>query len=555
MKPTDAVVMDNWFPGEDGCSIRPGYEPQSTGLGATVETLMAYESTTATKLFGFAGTTMWDCTTSGAAATAVVTGLTNAQWQYTLFTNSSGTWLIAVNGTDTPIVFNGTYYFRPGSGVGAAVSSITRAASTATVTTSTPHGLVTGNIITMTGATQPEYNITATITVTGGSTFTYTVTGAPATPATGAPTYTYTPSFTGVLLSDLITVTTHARRLWAVKKNSMEVWYGATDAVSGTLTKFDLGPVFQLGGYLMHMISWGVAGDTNAKGYAAFITSEGEIAIYEGDDPSSASTWGLKGVYRTGKPIGRKCWIKFGGDVLIMTDDGVFPLSQVILNNRAADTIATTRRISALYNQSLYEYRTTYGWEMCFFPLGSKLFVNVPTGTGFGQYVMNTNTGAWCTYSGLQASSWTTWDDNVVFGASDGTVYLAETGEDDDGDSITTDVVTSFQNFGASRQKRFTMARPTFVTEATFTPALGMMFDYSVTDPISYPSMTSRSSGTAWGSPWSSPWGATSFVAVANWQHVGGIGFTAAMRLKTNTKGFSVKWAATDFVYEPGGVL
>jgi hypothetical protein len=515
---------------------------------------MSYESTTTSILLGFAGTSLFDCTTPGVAVSKV-TGLTNAQWQYTLFTNSSGTWLVAVNGVDTPIVFNGTAYFRPGNGAGAPVSSITRASNTATVTTSSAHGLVTGNTISMTGATQPEYNITTAITVTGATTFTYTVTGAPATPATGSPSYTYIPALSGVVLANLITATTHARRLWFVEKTSMNVWYGATDAISGALTKFDLGPVFQLGGYLMHMISWGVAGDTNAKGYAAFITSEGEIAIYEGDDPSSSSTWGLRGVYRTGKPIGRKCWTKFGGDVLIMTDDGVFPLSQVVLNNRAADTIATTRKISALYNQSLLEYRNTYGWEMCFFPLGSKLFVNVPTGTGFGQYVMNTNTGAWCTYTGLQASSWCLWDDKVIFGGSDGSVYIAETGDDDNGDSITSDVVTSFQSFGAARQKRFTMARPTFVAEATFTPALGMMFDYSVSDPISYPSMTSRTSGTAWGSPWGSPWGATSFVAIANWQHVGGIGFTAAMRLKTNTKGFSVTWAATDFVFEGGGVL
>ena len=66
-----------------------------------------------------------------------------------------------------------------------AVTSISRSSSTATVTTTSPHGLATGNQVRVTGADQSDYNIVATITVTGASTFTYTVANAPATPATG----------------------------------------------------------------------------------------------------------------------------------------------------------------------------------------------------------------------------------------------------------------------------------------------------------------------------------------------------------------------------------
>lgn len=73
-----------------------------------------------------------------------------------------------------------------------AITSITRVSTTATVTTTAPHGLVTGDVVAITGATQTEYNINAVITVTGASTFTYTVSGTPATPATGAPVYATT---------------------------------------------------------------------------------------------------------------------------------------------------------------------------------------------------------------------------------------------------------------------------------------------------------------------------------------------------------------------------
>jgi hypothetical protein len=67
-----------------------------------------------------------------------------------------------------------------------AVTSITRVGSTATVTTTATNTLETGNTVVIAGAAETEYNGTFTVTVTvPGSVFTYTVTGTPATPATG----------------------------------------------------------------------------------------------------------------------------------------------------------------------------------------------------------------------------------------------------------------------------------------------------------------------------------------------------------------------------------
>lgn len=65
------------------------------------------------------------------------------------------------------------------------VTSLTRAGAVATATTDEPHGQITGQTVIITGAVETAYNVTATITVTGDSTFTYAVAGAPATPATG----------------------------------------------------------------------------------------------------------------------------------------------------------------------------------------------------------------------------------------------------------------------------------------------------------------------------------------------------------------------------------
>lgn len=71
------------------------------------------------------------------------------------------------------------------------VSSITRSSTTATVTTSSSHGLSANNYITIAGANETSYNGAFRITsVPSTTTFTYTVTGSPSTPATGTITAT-----------------------------------------------------------------------------------------------------------------------------------------------------------------------------------------------------------------------------------------------------------------------------------------------------------------------------------------------------------------------------
>ena len=70
------------------------------------------------------------------------------------------------------------------------VSSITRSGTTATATTGAAHGLASGDWVTIAGADQGAYNGSFRITVSSATVFTYTVAGAPATPATGTITST-----------------------------------------------------------------------------------------------------------------------------------------------------------------------------------------------------------------------------------------------------------------------------------------------------------------------------------------------------------------------------
>lgn len=81
------------------------------------------------------------------------------------------------------------------------ISSLTRTSGTATADCASAHGLTTGDVVTIAGATESQYNGTFTVTVTDTDSFTYPVTGSPSTPATGTPVLktkaVYTPISTG----------------------------------------------------------------------------------------------------------------------------------------------------------------------------------------------------------------------------------------------------------------------------------------------------------------------------------------------------------------------
>lgn len=81
----------------------------------------------------------------------------------------------------------GIAFFTSSANTLPAISSITRSGSVATVTFASAHGLYNRQSVVFSGATQTEYNLQTLVRVTGLTTVTYTVNGAPASPATGSP--------------------------------------------------------------------------------------------------------------------------------------------------------------------------------------------------------------------------------------------------------------------------------------------------------------------------------------------------------------------------------
>ena len=362
---------------------------------------------------------------------------------------------------------------------------------------------------------------------------------------------------TGVNTANIIHINNFKCRIFMVERDSFNVWYLPVASIGGTATKLDLSSFFRLGGYIMAMVNWTIDNSAGIDDYAAFITSEGEVVVYAGTDPSSASTWALQGTFRMGSPIGRRCFMKVGADVMVITVDGAFPLSKSMLVDRTQLGLALSDNISPLINKDVQDYKGNFGWQPIYHPIGNKLIVNVPVVENIRtkQYVMNTQHGAWTVYSGWNANCFETMNDTLYFGGAS-TVYIGDTGYNDDGGNITAVCQQAFSYFGDSGQnKKFTLARPVFLSEGTVTPAVLINTDFQETRTTVSASF-SGGVGAAWDEEyWDDAEWTGGDTLTAKWQTVTGVGFSAGVRVVTSTKDIAVKWQSTDFVYELGATL
>lgn len=383
------------------------------------------------------------------------------------------------------------------------------------------------------GADSPRvYNGSAWTTVTGSS----------------------SPSLIGLAGSDAINVNVHASRVWLIKKNSLSAYYLGVGVVGGTATEFDLGPVFRLGGKLMASGSWTLDAGEGMDDHTVFVTDKGEVAVYKGTDPSSANTWAKVGTYRIAPPIGYRCMVKYAGDLVIITTDGFYPLSKALQMERGQNQ-AISDKIRDLVRDDAALYKSQNGWEGFFYPGAPFLLFNVPDTRERHQYAMNTLTGSWCKFTGMNAYSWALYGDEPYFGGN-GTVYRAWAGFTDNGGNIALDALQAYSYFKTpGRVKRFTMARPIILADGSVGVRMGIATDYGNQDVSSDITVSASSAGLWDTGTWdSATWGGEPEMK-REWKTLGALGTAGALRMKALTQGAEIRWLATDVVFEVGGII
>lgn len=365
------------------------------------------------------------------------------------------------------------------------------------------------------------------------------------------------PSITGSGLtpSDFIHVNAFKQRLFFVERQTLSFWYFSTSSVAGAATEFDLAPYCRLGGELMAMGTWTRDGGDGVDDYAVFLTSEGEVVIFQGTDPGDANNWSLVGVFQIGPPIGRRCIEKIGADLVVVTEDGFSPLSRFLASGRASEKAALSDRISGAVTEAVRDNKTRFGWQPVFYPSGNMVLFNIPTVAEAHQFVSNSTTGAWCRFTGMDANCWEVHDGDLYFGGNT-KVFQADTGQDDDGSDIETDAKSAFTYLGSEgRLKKVSFLRPNLTVDGSIDVSLNVNFDFEDDHPDTTPTF-SPVGGPDWDdAEWDeAEWGGGAQIT-KDWLSVTGIGNAASVRLKTNSQNGTIRWNATDWLWEPGGFV
>src|SRR5262245_21200697 len=92
----------------------------------------------------------------------------------------------------------------------------------------------------------------------------------------------------------------HKERLWFIEEQTAKAWYLPVGQITGIAKPFSFGEQFRHGGHLVALACWTVDGGVGVDDYLVAVGSQGDVALYKGTDPDSASAWAIQGVWHIG---------------------------------------------------------------------------------------------------------------------------------------------------------------------------------------------------------------------------------------------------------------
>lgn len=263
-------------------------------------------------------------------------------------------------------------------------------------------------------------------------------------------------------------------RLLFVEKDSARMWYLPVGQITGTVGSFEFGNKFRYGGDLVGLWSLTMDGGEGVDDYLIAVGRGGDVVVYAGTDPSSASAFEQVGKWFVGGvPAGRRIATDFGGDVLLMSSLGVMPLSKLRGGGEIANPDSyATRKIAPIFSDTISQRGHLTGWEIRVHPQESALIVNTPAWTGQSdeQFVMSLSSSGkgWSIFNGLPMVCSEVWGGRFYFGTEDGRVCLSEGVYDgvaldgglDDATDIQFAFLSAYSGLGTVSKKQVRMVRP-----------------------------------------------------------------------------------------------
>lgn len=546
-----AFKLQNFFPLATSVILRRGSVKYAT-IGNTtlpVDSLMTYKNGAQSNFFGATANAIYDITTvanANVSPTAAVSGLTSGQWSSTQFATTGGVYLVNVNASDNMELYDGTAWWAITN------QPINRLNFDAQTTNFTVGATITGGtsgstavISSMVDNGATGYLIVGTVTGTG-FVDNELITGGGGSATVNGLIQNLFVAFTGVSTSNLSYVWSYKSRLFFIEENSMNAWYLPIDAIGGAAVKLPMGGLFKLGGSLLFGASWSLdtSGDGGLSEQCVFVSTEGEIVVFQGDNPAVAATWSRVGTYQIGKPLGPKAFIKAGGDLVIATSIGFVPLSQAIQRDIAAlSPAAVSYKIETEWN-NFVALRAGSNWCCEVWPSSQMVVVALPTVNyqPATMLVSNARTGAWAEYTNWDGNCLKVFNDRLFFGSQNGRVVEANVSGADEGNTYTGLWVPLFDDRRTPESLKIALNGRAFMRGPKEpSPTVNCQFDYVYTS-YSTGSAPVIAEGSEWGvGIWGlSVWGsATALNNYNQWVSMAGSGYAFAPDVQI-TSGFVV---------------
>jgi len=504
MQPGGAQVQDNWVSTMRGIKLRGGCT-RWCELPETTPVISAfeYEDANIDKMFAANAEKLYDV--SATIPIEVVSGQHSGNWTAVQLANAADRWMIAVNdsGVDYPLRFNGVAWEVLDHTLG-----------------TPPSNLITGP-----ASTPVEYGL------------------------------------------GLVHVCKYRNRLYFIELNSMNAWYLGIDAVGGLLNLIPLSGAASKGGKLLFSAVWSADTGDGLDDKLVFATDLGELLVFTGTNPADAANWRQEGRFSISTPLGMNAHFTIGGDLMIMTYDGIVPVSQATQKDAGALELAMiTRAIKPMWREEVDDKRdkpwTAKKWDRY-----GGIFVAMPGGTGARKYCLGVNdaTGAWCRFT-WDATCWLLRNQELFFGTQNGIIMHADDGGYDDGLPYVATMVGGWEQFGSGAgQTVWHQARAVFIARPSepFIPQLTSTTDYVVTIPAPPPAGIDPGPSDYWGEGlWDeAEWDASSAPASTQrntmWVSIGSSGFAHAPIVQVTVAQAArpnVELIAISTVQERGGV-
>ena len=354
----------------------------------------------------------------------------------------------------------------------------------------------------------------------------------------------------GLAPERLFQVQAFKHRLFFLETGTDHLWYSIVDGVTGPLSKIDLGLVNGAGGNCLALGTITLDGGEGVDDLLVICMESGDILVYAGTDPSNAANWQVVGRFHTGRVIGDDPLLDFGADLIAITADGFVPILGFLKSGRTQTNLAISTAIEQAVTNEVKQHGTLAGWQGFLHPESNWLMFNIPQLGLSHQYVMNSQTGAWCRFTGLDAKCWASYKGKAYFGSSVGRVLIADSGRDDAGVPIHCVARTAYHRVGGQADKNFTALRPYFESGDGTSVSLGASVDFESRPPTTF-ALPAESRGTPWNAgewdtfPWSS--GDTRH---REWRAVSLSGSAVSLYMVVSSSGEGLSWFATDIMFD-----